>query len=99
MSSLLDEVLDLATTPNPFRGWFRGARLLGIVLALGVAAEAIAAYRRRVAEDYGVSPASTRESTEASTLPPLTTETTLPEPAAPDAATATGSAPAPSATT
>jgi hypothetical protein len=99
VSSLLDEALDLVNSPNPLHGWLRGARLLGLVLALGVVAEGIAAYRRRVAEDYGVSPASTRDSTEASTFPPLTTDTTLPAPAAPDNATATGSAPAPSATT
>jgi hypothetical protein len=99
MSSLLDGALDLVNSPNPLRGWYRGVRLLGIVVALGIVAEAIAAYRRRMAEDYGVSPASTADSTEASTLPPLTTATTRPEPAAPDTATATGSAPAPSATT
>ena len=96
MSSLLDGALDLASAPNPVKGWRKGARLLALMLVLGVVAELL---RRSREDDYGVSPASTRESTEESTLPPLTTETTRPDPAAPDAATATGSAPAPSATT
>jgi hypothetical protein len=96
MSSLFDGVLDLASAPNPVKGWRKGARLLALMLVLGVVAELL---RRRGKDDYGVSPESTRESTEESTLPPLTTDTTLPDPAAPDAATATESAPAPSATT
>ena len=97
MSSLLDGALDLASAPNPVKGWRKGARLLALMLVLGVVAELLRRSNRE--DDYGVSPASTRESTEESTLPPLTTETTRPDPAAPDAATATGSAPAPSATT
>jgi hypothetical protein len=95
---MINDVLDLASAPNPVHGWRKGARLLALMLVLGVVAEML----RRSAkddEDYGVSPASTRESTEESTFPPLTTDTILPDPAAPDAATATGSAPAPSATT
>ena len=97
MSSLLDGALDLASAPNPFKGWRKSGRLLALMLVLGVVAELLRRSSRE--DDYGVSPASTRDSTAGSTLPPLTTETTRPDPAAPDAATATGSAPAPSATT
>jgi hypothetical protein len=97
MSSLLDGALDLASAPNPVHVWRKGARLLAVMLVLAVVAELLRRSARD--DDYGVSPASTRDSTEESTLPPLTTATTRPDPATPDAATATGSAPAPSTTT